>query len=143
MVQPNGWYSRIPDACELARHVLPAISRGTCTHRPVACSLDYFTPLLSSTAERPVFPILNRSRSVRSQTQLQTNAQPRQAYYTRIYNTSEAHQGNLLGAVRDHFYTSPSPPVSSTSPEYLPSVGTCHQHRTAVAISGPSRYIEA
>ena len=107
-------------------------------------------PHCAATAERLVSTTLsvsnpqsplNCSHRHKTQPQTQTDTQPRQAYHNRIYNTSEAFPGNLLGASRNLIFTSPSPPATSTSPDSLSSVGTCHQRRAAVAISGPSRYI--
>ena len=102
----------------------------------------------TSAAERPSQHYLVRSQSTiylpqsvhEHKHKHKQNTQPRQAYYIRIYNTSEALPGNLLGAGRNHFFITPSSPASSTSPDCLPNVGTCQQHRAVVAISGPSRY---
>lgn len=98
-----------------------------CTHRPVACSSTTVEPDCAATAERPAQRLPPRFQSSiyshrhETQTHIQTNTQPRQAYYNRIYNTSEALPGSLLGASRNHFSTSPSPPVNSTSPDSLSS----------------------
>ena len=98
-----------------------------CTHRPVACSSITVEAYCAATAERPAqrlppwFQSTIYSHRSRPQTHIQTNTQPRQAYYNRIYNTSEALPGNLVGASRNHFFTPPSPPVTSTSPNSLSS----------------------
>ena len=94
--------SSLPLAVEHA-HTDPWLALSTALH---SCC----PPLQNAQSARPrPFSSLNQSPSIRShiQTQTQTNTQPRQAYYARIYNTSEAYLDNLLGAGRNHFFTSP------------------------------------
>ena len=91
---------------------------------------------VSTTPSVPNSPSICSHRP-KTQTQTQTNTQPRQAYHNRIYNTSEALPGNLLGASRNHNFTIPSPPATSTSPDFLSSAGTCLQHRAAVGYLRP------
>ena len=72
------------------------------------------------------FPILDSPQSAHTdnkiQPQTQPNTQPRQAFYNRMYNTSEALPGSLLGASRNHFFTPPSSGHFDLSRILLPSV---------------------
>lgn len=129
-----------------------------CTHRPVACPFDYSTPLLCthtyvycpSPCRTPQsalpcpFPILNQISLNPFTTQTQTKRSASTGILHSHIQTRARHSpGNLLGAGRNHFFIClPSPPISSTTPDCLPSAGTCQEHRASVAISGPSRYIE-
>ena len=136
-----------------------AVERGwpslPCTHRPVPCSFDQFTPLPYTyiTAERPVsttlprpLPVLNQSINLpqSAHTNTDTNTNKLSASRGILHSHIQHGRGISRQSLRrqsEPLFHSPSPPVSSTSPVCMPSVGTCQQHRAAVAISGPSRYI--